>query len=92
MPTQQQYREHTDRDKQEVQQRKAEVGKHVMHILGRPDNLYTVQVRELWEDHYRVNVLVGADATSVRCAHSYYVVADSEGSIIASTPTIKREY
>jgi hypothetical protein len=39
-----------------------------------------------------VNVLVGADAISVKCAYSYYVVADSEGNIICSTPSITRHY
>ena len=92
MLTQQQYSRHTDRDRQERQQLKTEVGKRVMHALGQPENLYRVQVRQLWKDHYRVNVLIGADAISVKCAHSYYVVADSEANIIASTPSITRHY
>jgi hypothetical protein len=49
-------------------------------------------VQRLWEDHYRVNVLVGVDAASAKVAHSYFLVADPNGTIIASTPKIRREY
>ena len=92
MSTQQQHGQPADLDKQEHQQRKAEIAKHVLVTLGQPDNLYHVQVRRLWKDHYRVNVLVGPDATSVTCAHSYFLVADRDGTIVASTPSITREY
>ena len=45
-----------------------------------------MQVRLLWEDHYRVNILVGLDAASAKVAHSYLVTADSDGNIVAATP------
>jgi hypothetical protein len=92
MPTQEQNKQSLDLDKQERQQRNAEIGKHVIHSLGQPANLYNVQVRPLWKDRYRVNVLVGPDITAVTCAHSYFLVTDSEGNIIASTPKITRVY
>jgi hypothetical protein len=92
MPTQQQDKQHTDQEKQERQQLNAVIGKHVIHTLGQPGDLYTVQVRPLWEDHYRVNVLVGVDAASAKVAHSYFLVADSDGNITASTPKITRQY
>jgi hypothetical protein len=63
-----------------------------MNRLGQPNDLQRVQVRRLWEDHYRVNVLVGADAASVKVAHSYFLVADSDGTILTSVPTIARRY
>ena len=68
------------------------VGRHVLDQLGRPTNLQRVQVRQLWTDHYRVNVFVGADATSVSLAESYFVVADDAGGIVKSVPPIKRVY
>jgi hypothetical protein len=71
---------------------KALIREQVMHTLGEPAGLHNVQVRRLWEDHYRVNVLVGVDAASAKVAHSYFLVADHNGSIIASTPNIRREY
>jgi hypothetical protein len=54
--------------------------------------LHTVQVRHLWEDHYRVNVFVGLDAASAKVANSYFLVADSDGNIVASTPKITKQY
>ncbi len=92
MPTQQQANQHTDRETQERQQRNASIGKHVIHTLGQPEGLHRVQVRQLWEDHYRVNVLVGVDAASAKIAHSYFLVADGNGNILASTPQIKKRY
>jgi hypothetical protein len=74
------------------EQRGARIGEQVIRALGRPDGLRRVEVRPLWEGHYRVNVLVGADAASARVAHSYFVVADGGGALVASTPQIERLY
>jgi hypothetical protein len=90
MPTQES--KPKDQDKQARQQRKAAIAKHVMHTLGQPQDLHRVQVRYLWEDHYRVNVLVGVDATSAKVGHSYFLVADHDGNILASTPKIAKHY
>jgi hypothetical protein len=68
------------------------IGGQVLRALGRPSALHRVQVRQLWEGHYRVNVLVGADAASARVAHSYFLVAGEDGTILASTPKILRRY
>ncbi len=68
------------------------IGAYVMRNLGRPPNLFAVQVHQLWEDHYRVNILVGEDAASVTIPHSYFLVMDSEGSCLSSTPALTREY
>jgi hypothetical protein len=64
------------------------IGEQVIKALGHSDHVRTVQVRSLWSQHYRVNVLVGADAASAMIAHSYFVEADLEGNIIESTPKI----
>jgi hypothetical protein len=92
MSTQQQDNQHRDQDKQSRQQRKTVIGKQVIHTLGQPCHLHGVQVRHLWQDHYRVNILVGLDAASAKVAHSYFLVADSDGNIIESTPKITRQY
>jgi hypothetical protein len=73
-------------------QQDAAVGQHVMLALGRPGDFYGVQVREVWEGHYRVNVLVGPDAAAVKVAHSYFVVADGGGNVIAASPALRRQY
>ena len=85
-------KQNVDQVKQERQQLGAVIGKHVMHTLGQPGDLHRIQVRQLWEDHYRVNVLVGVDAASAKVAHSYFLVADSDGNILASTPKITKQY
>jgi hypothetical protein len=87
-----QEKQHKAQEKQERQQLNAVIGKHVLHTLGQPGDLHRVQVRPLWDDHYRVNVLVGQDASSAKVAHSYFLVAGSDGSIIASTPKITKHY
>ena len=92
MPTTQQDQQQQAQERQEGQRLNAVIAKRVMSTLGRPDDFQRVQVRPLWQDHYRVNVLVGPDATAVRVAHSYFLAADGEGKITAPTPKIAREY
>ena len=65
---------------------------NIIAALGRPPGLLEVAVRALWENHYRVNVLIGPDATSARIAHSYFVEAGENGDILSATPLIKRLY
>ena len=68
------------------------ISKQVMHTMGKPTNLLTVQVRPLWEDWYRVNVFVGEDITSASIANSYFLRADGDGNIVESTPLITKRY
>ena len=65
---------------------------HVLRALGRPGALFRVAVAHLWGDHYRVNVLVGDGAANVRVAHSFFLLADDAGNVVASTPDITRQY
>ncbi|HEV8070898.1 MAG TPA: hypothetical protein VGP76_24510 [Planctomycetaceae bacterium] len=90
MPTTQQ-REH-DRD---LEQHKREtlqtlIEEQVFHRLGTPIGLRNVQVRRLWENRYRVNVLVGESAVSAKIANSYFVKADSDGNIVESNPEMTK--
>jgi hypothetical protein len=70
----------------------AAIAEQVMHALGQPVDLFRVQVQPLWQDHYRVNVLVGADSVSTRIAHSFFLNVDGKGLIIGSTPKIAKQY
>ena len=92
MPTKQQEKPPPDQEKQQGQQRNAVIGKQVMQSLGQPGDLQRVQVRQLWEGHYRVNVVVGADYANTRVAHSFFLLADGDGNITASTPQITKKY
>jgi len=79
-------------EKRDHQQQKASIGGQVMHALGQPGAPHRVEVRPLWEDHYRVNVFVGLDVASARVAHSYFLVMNGDGTILAATPAITRQY
>jgi len=68
------------------------ISEQVIHALGRPTDLRDVQVRKVWDDHYRVNIIVGANAGSVRVANSFFLKIDSKGGLIATTPTITKQY
>jgi hypothetical protein len=92
MATKQQDDPPTGTDGASHRQRNAVIGGHVLHGLGQPGGLLRVDVRPLWPDHFRVNVLVGSDAASARVAHSYFLVADGAGNILASTPAVTRRY
>ena len=92
MPTKEQDKQQKDLAKEAHQQRSAFIVGQLMHALGRPAALYRVEVRQLWQDHYRVNVFVGADAASSRIAQSYFLVCDEDGNILASRPKMTRQY
>lgn len=92
MPTNLQAKPATDSEPLGPAQQAAIIANSVMHALGQPGDFHRVQVRPLWQDHYRVNVFIGGDAGSVRIAHSYFLVADCAGNIRASTPKIRRQY
>lgn len=68
------------------------VRRGVLAALGQPPGLYDVTVKPLWGNNYRVNVLIGQDATSVRIAHSYFIHAGTAGDILTATPQITRVY
>jgi hypothetical protein len=84
--------EHTgpEQDRNEIQT--GLIGKQVIQTLGRPDGLHELQVRRLWDDHFRVNVFIGADATSARIVNSYFVKTDADGKIVRSFPRITKLY
>lgn len=79
-------------EKQVRSQLNAVIGEQVIHILGQPDLLQRVQVRHLWNDHFRVNVLIGSDAASAKVAHSYFLMVADNGNIITSAPKITKQY
>lgn len=70
----------------------ASIRNGVLTALGRPSEMYRVVVFPLWGNHYRVNVLTGPDALSVRIRHSYFVIAGDDGGIVSSVPGITRLY
>jgi hypothetical protein len=92
MPPTPQSKQHEAMEQHAREALNALIGEQVIHTLGKPDGLYKVQVRQLWEGHYRVNVLIGEDIASAKIAGSYFVEADGSGKIIGSRPTIRKQY
>ncbi len=92
MPTKQQRSQHQEMEEHKRDVLNALIGEQVLHALGRPDALVKVDVRLLWENCYRVNVFLGADASSAMVAHSYFIGVDSDGHIVKSTPQIRNTY
>src|SRR5207244_4377082 len=92
MPAQKQDKQPADREKNDRQQVNAVIGNHVLDALGRPGDLVRVKVHRLWQDHYRVNVLIGADVASTTVAHSFFLVTDDAGAIRTATPAITKRY
>jgi hypothetical protein len=92
MATKQQEKQAADAEKQGRPQVGTLITKNLLRSLGQPANLVRVQVRTLWGDYFRVNVLVGPDQASVKIAHSFFVRADGVGNILSSTPMITKQY
>ena len=84
--------QHIDLERHKRETLNALIGERVIHTLGEPADLLQVQVRRLWENYYRVNILIGADAASGKVANSYFLQADGDGNILQSTPKILKQY
>ena len=88
MPTAQQPDEFKGRNQQMREELRAIIERHVLHTLNDSSGLCKVQVRPLWSNFYRANVLVEGQAGTVTIPHSYFLEVDSEGNIIEATPKI----
>ena len=82
----------SDFEEQAHRELNAVIIEQVIHLLGQPTNLQTVQVRQLWKDHYRVNVYTGESIAAATVANSYFLETNDDGGIVASTPKITRKY
>jgi len=85
-----QLKDEMDRDERETLN--YQIREQVIHALGMPFDLRNVQVLKVWENHYRVNVIVGLNAGSVRVANSFFLETDKNGGLIAATPKITKQY
>ena len=92
MATKQQDKQHAEQENQKHEQRSALIGGQVIRQLGQPDDMRRLDVRQLWENHYRVNVLVGTSTACARVAHSFFLVTDSEGNVVTAEPKLSKQY
>lgn len=70
----------------------ATISAFVITALGKPPDFLRVAVVKLWTAHFRVNVHAGADVTSARVVHSYFLTVDDDGQVVESDPAITRLY
>jgi hypothetical protein len=92
MPGNEQTEQESYIDRQTRDTRNDLIAKQVVQSLGSPADLLKVQVRPLGRDRYRVNVFVGKYGAPARIADSFFLTADDEGKILASSPEIARLY
>ncbi len=64
---------------------------HVLRALGEPGGLGRVQVRSLWGNYYRVNIVVGDEPGCAKIVRSYFLETDGAGNVLDATPRIVRE-
>jgi len=64
------------------------ISEQILYKLGASNKLQFVQVRRLWEGHYRVNVFFGKDSVFAQIANSYFVTVDGDGHIVESNPKL----
>ena len=70
------------------EQTKAMIRTLVLGTMKQRDPGQRIQVHLLWDNHYRVNILVGEAAVHLTIAKSYFLVLDAAGNVIASTPAL----
>jgi hypothetical protein len=64
---------------------------NLLRAIGEPADFFQLQVKSLWGDYFRANVLVGT-FTECKVARSYFIKATPDGEIVTAVPAIKREY
>jgi hypothetical protein len=74
------------------QRLQAVILKQVIQQLGQPAGRFRVQIRKLWDDRYRVNIVEGPEVGADVIAHSFFLVTDNHGTIVAATPRITKQY
>ncbi|MBY0229568.1 MAG: hypothetical protein K2W96_09840 [Gemmataceae bacterium] len=73
-------------------ERGPELARRVLLALGSPPALLLVKAHHLWESRFRVNVLVGQNAACACVAHSYFVEAGDDGTVLQAFPPLMRRY
>ena len=70
------------------------IADRVFERLGRPRDLFRIQIRQLWGDKFRVNVYRETDTTQalprIQMTDSFFVTTDHD--TMTSRPTIEKKY
>jgi hypothetical protein len=70
---------------------RAVTGSQVLRVLGGAGAKGRVDVRPLWDGHYRVNLVVGDGPGCVTIARSFFLRADGAGNVLESTPELTKQ-
>jgi hypothetical protein len=81
---------HPETKAQDQDRLKSAIRSRVLTALDEENRLGRVDVRALWGDYYRVNVLVGENPGCIIIASSYFIEADQQGNILQSRPPLHR--
>lgn len=90
MPAKEQNKQQAEPAKRTHEQRNGVIIGQLMQALGRLAAPSRVEVRHLWDNHYRANVFVGTTIASTRITQSFFLTADEDGHIVASTPDLTK--
>jgi hypothetical protein len=81
-----------EEEKVTAEQLAGRIEQQVLQALGTPPGWHAVQVRFLWDNYFRVNVLVGESITSSTIRHSFFLLTDGEGGVLEATPQMRKRY
>jgi hypothetical protein len=68
------------------------IRQQVLQRIGTPAGWHAIQVRPLWGDRFRVNVLVGESITSFTICHSFFLLTDGQGRVVEASPEMVKRY
>jgi hypothetical protein len=79
-----------DKEQQGAEKVKTLIVGHVLRALGGAGGKGRLQVRPLWDEYYRVNVVVGDGPGCFTIARSYFLRTDGAGNVLESTPELTK--
>ena len=80
-----------DKELQGPEKLKTLIRSHVLRALGGPGGEGRVQVRPLWDEYYRVNIVVEVGPGCFTIARSYFLRTDGAGNVLESTPKLTKQ-
>jgi hypothetical protein len=92
MPTAEKTEPGKDEGQAPLAAQKTRIRSQVAKQLGTPADLLKIRVHPVGSESFRVNVWVGKSYTTARVTDSFFLTADEDGNVMASTPKIVRLY
>jgi hypothetical protein len=90
MPAAQAGEARKDKEQQDPELLKTLIRGHVLRALGE-GGTGRVQVRPLWGEYYRVNIIVEEGPGRITIPRSYFLRTDGAGNVLESTPKLTKQ-